>query len=145
MFKSAGSQYALLPALLSLGALALFGCDEQQHSAVTADQVARFKYCSGFTSAAEFAAHRNLIEVSLAETLRAQQLKAAERLALQPREMEMGTARFKADSEGNVQTSTTTEVGRGMEEGAVMVDGKEREKLLETIRACGDLFKSLAE
>ena len=131
------------PLLLAATMASSCGDSSDQLAAATAQQVARFKYCTGFTSAAEHAAYRGLTDRALAESLRTQQIKAGNRLALPPLELEMGQMIMKADENGQVSATTTTEIGRGLEDGYVMIDGNQREKLSAMIHECRMLFEAI--
>ena len=138
MFNSGKARQGWI-SVLSLSAAILAGCSDRK--AATAAEIAQFKYCSGFTAAAERAAYRGLIDLATAGNLRAQQMGAAQKLLLPPQEMATGIP--KADAQGNVPASTPTEVGRGLQEGQAMVDQNQGNGISDTIRTCGDLFAGL--
>jgi hypothetical protein len=140
MFNSGEARQDWISVLL-LSAAILSGCNDRK--VATPEEIAKFKYCSGFTAAAERAAYRGLIDLATVGNLRAQQVDAANQLLLPPQEMATGIP--KADAQGNVPDSTPTEVGRGLQEGQAMVDKNQQKELSDTIQACSDLFTTLVK
>jgi hypothetical protein len=138
MFNSGKARRGWI-SVLSLSATMLTGCNDRKEA--TAAEIAQFKYCSGFTAAAERAAYRGLIDLAMVGNLRAEQMDAANKLLLPPQAMATGIP--KADAQGNVPVSNPTEVGRGLQEGQAMVDKNEANGISDTIRTCGDLFAEL--
>ena len=140
MFRSRNARYGCISVLL-LGTANLPGCTD--HKEATHEEIAQFKYCSGFTAAAERAAYQGLIDLETAGNLRAGQKEASDQLLLPAQEMDKGVSVMKADAQGNVQASTTTEVGRGLEEGHVMIDKNQRQELLDRTHTCSEFFAAL--
>ena len=138
MFNSVNTRHGWI-SVLSLSVAILAGCNDRKEA--TPEEIAQFKYCSGFTAAAERAAYRGLIDLAMVGGLRAQQVDAAHRLLLPPQEMATGIP--KADAQGNVPASTPTEVRRGLEEGQAMVDKNKKDEISDTIRTCVDLFAGI--
>ena len=135
MFKSRSARYGGFPVLLLCAAI-LPGCSD--HKEATHDEIAQFKYCSGFTAAAERAAYKGLIDLETAGNLRAAQKAARDRLLLPAQEMDM-----KVDAQGNGQAPTLTEVGRGLEEGHAMIVKNQRQELLDRTHSCSEFFATL--
>lgn len=138
MLEPGGGRFRWIP-VLSLCAAALAGCNG--HKEPTPEEVAQFKYCSGLTAAAERAAYRGLIDLETAGKLRAGQVLASNRLLLPAEEMVIATRH--TDAQGNLQATTTTEVGRGLEEGHVMIDKNQPKELLDSIHTCNEFFAAL--
>jgi hypothetical protein len=140
MFSSGKARQGWISVLL-LGAAILSGCNDRK--AATQEQIAQFKYCSGFTAAAERAAYRGGGDLAATGNLRALQVDAANQLLLPPQEMATGIP--KADAQGNVPAATPTEVGRGLQEGQAMVDKKQQKEFSDMIQTCTDLFATLVK
>jgi hypothetical protein len=140
MFNSGNTRLGWISVLLLSPAI-LSGCNARKGA--TPEEIAQFKYCSGFTAAVERAAYRGLIDLATVGNLRAQQVDAANQLLLPSQEMATGIP--KADAQGNVPAATPTEVGRGLEEGQAMVDKNQRKELSDKIQTCSDLFAALVK
>ena len=144
MFKSGAARTGGMTVML-LGAAILAGCKERQTA--TPEEIARFKYCSGFTAATEQAAYRGLVDLATTGGLRAQQIAAANRLLLPPEEMITGLPK-KTDVPTDAPAAplpTPTEVGRGLLEGRAIIDKGQQKELTDTIQTCGALFATLAQ
>jgi hypothetical protein len=140
MFKSGNGRHGWISVLLLSPAI-LSGCNDRKEA--TPEEIAQFKYCSGFTAAAERAAYRGLVDLATVGGLRAQQLDAAGQLLLPPQEMATGIP--KADAQGNVPAATPTEVGRGLKEGQAMVDQNQKKEIVDKIQTCSTFFASLVK
>ena len=139
MFNSGNTRHGWI-SVLSLSVAILTGCNDRKEA--TPEEIAQFKYCSGFTAATERAAYRGLIDLATVGNLRAQQVDAANQLLLPPQEMATGIP--KADAQGNVPASTPTEVWRGLDEGQAMVEKNQGKEISDTIRTCSELFAGIA-
>jgi len=142
MFKSGGMRHGWFPVLL-LSLAILPSCNDRKEA--TPGEIAQFKYCSGFTAAAERAAYRRLVDLATIGGLRAQQVEAGQILLLAPQEMATGIPGLKTDAQGNVPAPPPTEVGRGMMEGQAMIDKNQQKEFLNTVQTCNDLFATIVK
>jgi hypothetical protein len=142
MFKSGSVRQGWFPVLL-LSVAILPSCNDRK--AATPAEIAQFKYCSGFTAAAERAAYRRLVDLATIGSLRAQQVEAGQLLLLAPQEMATGIPGPKTDAQGNVPAPAPTEVGRGMMEGQAMIDKNQQKEFLDTVQTCSDLFATIVK
>jgi hypothetical protein len=108
-------------------------------------RVAAFKYCTGLTNAAEFAAHRQVIAETESVDLRAKQQAAFARLNLPPTALMPGNVTLRADASGGVTAvGTLSDLDRGLEDGAEMVDAGAAEKLRQAMARCASVFDTIS-
>jgi hypothetical protein len=124
--KTTAAISARLSACVIFAAFIIGSCEQHRTDPPSAGDVQQFKYCSGFTSAAEHSVHKGLAEAAQVAELRQNEKEAASRLKIPPAEMQLGMTRYY----GNGKAVATSEVGRGLEDGLAMLDEKSIRKLL---------------